>query len=461
MIKLRSYQKEALEAIYANENDKGRIVIPTGGGKTLVESYALRTFINKDGRNIHLVLAPRIALVNQLIKEYRDFIGQNFIAVAFHSGRHEPDYQKVRWVERATTSSDLIVSEAARAKRLGKDLVVFSTYHSVAKLLQFKFDTLIADESQYCVTEGYFEIIRSLDATRKLFFTATEKHTPTDTGRGLNNEEVFGKILFQIAPKDLIKSGYIVPPRLHIMSATAKNNTYSTINEVIEISKKQIELTSHMPVTKILFAMKGTADVQEIAENIGKLKAELPNFRIFTIVSNAKYGSMIDGVKFPRGNFMKELRETDHALIFHYDILSEGIDIDGITGVVLLRNMTHSKLLQTIGRAVRQYKANPALKKEAWVSVVSINGNEESSSHLTRVVKLIREGGFDINVEQVTFTDNDGWGIGEGDDIPDLVDMDRRNKAKAELEQILHNIEEANEIELISTVDVEELRGIF
>lgn len=194
MFDLREHQQSALDAIRDNDLDKGRIVIPTGGGKTCVEAYALRDIVNDTSGVMHVVFAPRIALVNQLIREYRQFIGQNYIALAFHSGRHEPDYEKVKWAERATTQTDVIADELKRAKKMGKDLVVFSTYASSEKLVQagFSFHTMIADESQYCVAENHFETVRDLKAGRKLFFTATEKHTDTDSGRGLNNESVFG-----------------------------------------------------------------------------------------------------------------------------------------------------------------------------------------------------------------------------------------------------------------------------
>lgn len=461
MYDLRQHQKDALSAITALGAGKGRIVIPTGGGKTLVEAYALRDIINKDARDIHVVLAPRIALVNQLIKEYRQFIGQNYIAIAFHSGKAEVDYQKVSWSERATTSTIVIDEEINRAKIAKKDLVIFSTYASVHKLTNYKFDTLIADESQYCVSENYFESVNEIDATTKLFFTATEKHTPTDNGRGLNNTNVFGEVLFSVTPKELIENKYIVAPRLHMLYAEAKSDKYTIIDEVSHISRAQTRLTEHLTVTKILFAMKGTDDVKTISENIDKVKSSVgEKFKIFTIVSNTKYGAMVDGKKLPRGDFLKELRESDNALIFHYDILSEGIDVDGITGVAILRNMPHSKLLQTIGRAVRIYKADPSAKKEAWVSVVAINKNDESIQNVGMTVSAIRNGGFEVNIEEVEYTDSDGYGISElSSELEPLVGPDTKAKALSTLEEVLHQIEHDERVEYFSTISKEELNN--
>jgi superfamily II DNA or RNA helicase len=459
MFKLRRHQSDALKSIDKMGGDKGRIVIPTGGGKTAVEAFALRDMINLDGREVHLVLAPRIALVNQLINEYRNYIGSNYLAVAFHSGKYEPDYTKVRWSETSTTLLSVVEDEYKRALSMDKDLVIFSTYASAHKLVNMKFDSLIADESQYLVAENFFETARDIDATKKLFFTATERHTESSVGRGLNNEEVFGPILYQVAPKTLIAKGYIVPPRLHVMAANERADTYTVMDEVVQIASKQIEMSTKespdLPVSKVLFAMSGTNDVKEVVENIKKIKAAIPGYTIFTIVSNTKYGAMVDGNKIARGDFLKVLRETDKALIFHYDILSEGIDIDGITGVAILRNMKHAKLLQTIGRAVRIYKANPEAKKFCWVSVTQINEDRESSDFVAKVALMIRNGGFEVNSETVEFTNAPNPGIADPEEIDPVTSPDAASIAMSKLEKLIHHVEKMSFIEDISTVTIE------
>lgn len=435
------HQAEALSAL-KNFKGLGRVIIPTGGGKTLIESYYLRDTINKSRKNrIHVVLAPRIVLVNQLIKEYRGYIGQKYIALAFHSGRAEVDFELVKWNEKSTTSTDVVKEDYARAIRMGKDLVIFSTYKSAHKLKRFPIETLICDESQYCVTEDYHETVKQLNANTKLFFTATERHTLPE-GRGLNNSNVFGDVLYQVSPKALIERGVIVAPRLHLMYAESADKVRSIIDEVKHVASKQIELTEkEMPVTKVLFAMRGTNDVKTIAENYDKIKEKYPDYSIFTIVSNAKYGAMVDGVKMGRGNFFHELRETDKALIFHYDILAEGIDIDGITGVAILRNLKKAKLLQTIGRAVRKYKADPDAKKQAWVSVTAINGDIENQLFIRDVITTLRDGGFDINNEEVAISDSMEFGIADDNSIDNAYEIERRKKANLFLDNVQHDIE--------------------
>lgn len=453
---LHQHQFEALEAIRGTKSDKVRVVIPTGGGKTLIESLVIRDRLNtKKGGKVHLVLAPRIVLVNQLIAEYRNEIGQDYLAIAFHSGQLELDYEKIQWEETSTTNIDVVTNHIARATRMKKDLVVFSTYASMHKLMNISFNTLIADESQYCVTEGYFEPIRDITADMKLFFTATERHTRHTNGRGLNNEEVFGEKIFQVSPRTLADRNIIVLPRLHVMSAESKDSTKTVVDEVIHLAKAQAALnsTSGMYVTKVLFAMEGTSDVESVATKHQKITTELPGYDIFTITS--KGGAKINGALYTtRNEWMKRLRESDNALIFHYDILAEGIDVDGITGVAILRNMKQSKLLQTIGRAVRTYKANPELKKHCWVSVTSINNDEESKQFVTDIVMQMRDGGFEIGAEMMDFTGLDGKGIKEDDGLADAYGNNKATLAQF----ILENVKHEAELDLINYMSDEEIK---
>lgn len=436
----------------------GRFVYPTGSGKTALQSFIMRDMINKDGIDIHLVLAPRIVLVNQLMKEYRGYIGSNYIALAFHSGRTETDFERVKWTEESTTDPNKIKEEAERAEKMGKDLVIFSTYHSAHRLLGYSFDSLIADESQYCVAENFFETVRDLRAGVKLFFTATEKHSMTGSQRGLNNTAVFGNIIAQECVSNIIAGGYLVRPRLHVVYGERSSQLNSFVDEAIQIAHFQdLETRKTMPFSKILFACKGTEDVKTIIEHIKRVKNAMPGHKVFTIVSNTKYGCMVDGVKMARGNFMKELRECDNALIFHYDILSEGIDIDGITGVAIMRNMNQAKLLQTIGRAVRIYKANPALKQQALVSVPVINDNDETQAFVQDMIIAMRDGGFEINAEQVLFTGNDGAGIHDDEDLDDQYELNKKKKAQTTVQNVFHDLEQAEWLTSIAEMSDEEL----
>lgn len=446
MINLHPHQTEAYttvtDAITAGGGfAKGRVVMPTGAGKTFVEAAIVEyQLANNSKTRIHVVLAPRILLANQLIEEFRKFSGLKYRVIAFHSGHYEPDDETIKWKEQNTTLVNEVEDAYKAAIKNDQDLVVFSTYHSCSKLAAINFDTMIADESQYCVTENFNDSIKLIDARVKLFFTATERFTASTKGRGLNNEGLYGKRLYYISPATLIQLGFIVPPRMHIMYGETRSEEDSIISEVVEIAKEQDNLTrGDLGFSKILFAMKGTDDVKTVEDNIAKVRVEMPLHDIFTITS--KNGAQINGVKIRREDFLKKLKDSENCLIFHYDILSEGIDVDGITGVALMRNLMLSKLLQTIGRAVRLYKPAPGLKKQAWISVAVLNGDEDDKERVKRYINAIRDGGHDISAEDVVET-------GLERHTPDEVGVDDAyNKPKSNfnnlfITEVFHEIEE-------------------
>ena len=66
---LRPHQSRALEAM--NGANKGKILIPTGGGKTLIAINHCRETLSQSTRNrVAVVVAPRILLATQLSEEF-------------------------------------------------------------------------------------------------------------------------------------------------------------------------------------------------------------------------------------------------------------------------------------------------------------------------------------------------------------------------------------------------------
>ena len=62
-----------------------------------------------------------------------------------------------------------------------------------------------------------------------------------------------------------------------------------------------------------------------------------------------------------RDNFLKELqslKDEEEAIVLHFDILSEGINVAGFTGIMFLSGLllTITKILQNIGRTTRLHE---------------------------------------------------------------------------------------------------------
>jgi superfamily II DNA or RNA helicase len=461
------FQRDAFNnvtnAIKQSPDDmRGRVVMPTGSGKTFTEALITDWQIKNNQKNgIHLVLAPRIMLGNQLLKEFRKFLGKNaFRAIAFHSGEHKAE-DGVKWKEQSTTRPSDVKEALSNAKILGQPLIVFSTYHSCHKLSEIEFDTIIADESQYCVAENFNASFKSLQGRARLSFTATEKTTASSNGFGLNNEELYGPRLYYIEPKELIAGGYIVPPRLHILHGDALDEGKSIISQIKEIAHEQIRMTTvNLKFAKVLFAMSGTDDVKTVNDNIRELREEFQGFDILTITSGT--GAQLNGVEMKRDKWMKELRDRENCLIFHYDILSEGIDVDGITGVAIMRNMGLAKLLQTIGRALRLYKPDPSLKPWALITVPALNGNDDDAERVGFFIRTLRNGGHDISVEDIIETKKNRH-QGDEEEMSDAFEGYKNNFSSLFIQEVFHEIEQDEfwfKIAEAETID-EELDVLF
>lgn len=431
------YQQEALNNFIRKRKEKrafkGRYIYPTGAGKTLIESLILNQQIDLCDGGSHLVVAPRIALLIQLMREYRELIGDRYIPIGLHSGSEEPEVDDSDWMRRTqknTTDQNIVKREIHNAQSMNKSVVVFSTYHSLHKLTpkfdDFSFDTMIADESQYCVSENYFDQVRDIDAKIKLFFTATERHYVKKDGtkveRSNDNETVFGKSLGSQTVRNLVKRGILVEPILHLMRGATRSgevNHDTLVAEARHIANEQRCLVSKNLHAKTLFACREAANVEIIVdlknnkENLKRLQRNVPDHTIFTIISKKPFGAMIDGEEVNRKTFLDRLKSCNgNALIFHYNILSEGIDVDGITGVAILRKMGDAKMMQTIGRCLRPYKKDPSLKPYAYVSVPIIEDDLRKSDHLNEIVRKILESGLEIDAEKVVISD-----IGKEDNI--------------------------------------------
>ena len=85
-MQLRPHQEKALEALA--RHSKGQVIVPTGGGKTLIAIQdAIREF-DKGWKTI-VVVAPRILLAEQLCSEFMEVIREKYKYVQVmhvHSG---------------------------------------------------------------------------------------------------------------------------------------------------------------------------------------------------------------------------------------------------------------------------------------------------------------------------------------------------------------------------------------
>ena len=65
---LRPHQKRAYYSM--SQASEGQIIVPTGGGKTMIMIADCKRFLNNNRNKTVVVVAPRILLANQLSEEF-------------------------------------------------------------------------------------------------------------------------------------------------------------------------------------------------------------------------------------------------------------------------------------------------------------------------------------------------------------------------------------------------------
>lgn len=403
---LRQHQSDALASIQsvidAGEG-KGRVVLPTGTGKTRIEVEAVCRIIEKnikDGKygGVHVVLSPRILLAYQQLDEFLKIMtkGGTFCdyMVVNSGGLNSKQYEEkllAMGVDNpeeieSTTRIDDISATMQTAKNTNKrPLVIFSTYHSVervktaSKNSAIEICSYILDEAQYCVTSGSFRDVLEYDSSFKFFFTATEKWTDDEEeGLGMNVESKFGKLLFTEKPRTLIERGEMASVAIHEVKVSddveiKKNEWDSMAKAVIDSFDKHREvLKKHsfepdtigpkmIVVCNKQFSLKGIMRSQ-VMKNY---KLARPNVKICALSSD--FGIEIEGISKPRANNrekefllakMRSWKPSDEAITFHVDMIGEGIDVPGITAIMPFRNFGKIKFLQNLGRGTRLIAAD-------------------------------------------------------------------------------------------------------
>ena len=138
-MQLRPHQLKAIEAM--TRHDKGQVIVPTGGGKTICMIEDAIEQFKSDRLKTIVVVAPRILLANQLCEEFLEFI-DNVDVLHVHSG--ETHHQ-------STTKSQVIEEWAWASK---KHQLIFTTYHSLHKIQDATAmlpDTVYFDEAHNAV----------------------------------------------------------------------------------------------------------------------------------------------------------------------------------------------------------------------------------------------------------------------------------------------------------------------
>ena len=290
----------------------------------------------------------------------------------------------------------------------------------------------------------------------------------------VDNKELFGEVIYSKLPIEMIYAGEILRPRMHLIdipvdeNLTDDNTLNMDVNAIISAFTQHRSVCNIAP--KILITTKGSEHQNDIVNHIRfqEFLSTRPNLKVFDITS--EYKPRINNIIVKRSEFFKQLRnmtDTDEAIILHIRILTEGIDVPGITGVMLMNNPTLSQFLQNLGRATRLHKIDRIklyagtmkpdelkkfVKPYAYVIVPKYGFlGAEINQGVRTMIQALRK--YDFNpIEHIIMADS--LGHVEPVELGSLLEKDKR--AQSILNEFVEMINEIEAEEIADELDMEE-----
>ena len=392
---LRPHQKDMLDAM--DSTQKGIIQCPTGGGKTFTMITNCRQHLQPT--KVVVVVAPQLLLSEQLFREFDkhltdiDFLWRQVSSEGklFQRNRRGLTFRPIPPAS-PTTIVEEIVESYDHSVRVGKPLILFTTYKSLSRIAASNIPVEVAyyDEAHNCVASDNFNAVKEMSgiAKNQYFFTATPRKGYGEVCMG--NEDIFGKIICTVDFNELIRQGVIVTPKLRLVQSTANtkggaelNLNVKTMMEVVEHS----ELGTSTP--KLLFCTQGTKSIGDILNSNFVGWAQSKGYKVLAI--DSKNQGYVDGKRnLNKGKFLTQLNAlgadaNQKLIVMHYSMLGEGIDVKAFTGVIFLRkSMGDIFATQSIGRVIRSAPG------KTHGNVVVVQHADDTDSVRSLIVDIIR-----------------------------------------------------------------------
>ena len=353
-MQLRPHQEQAIQSML--DHDKGQVIVPTGGGKTICMIMDAVKQLEDYGTVV--VVAPRILLAEQLCKEFMEIIDKKYNDVDVmhvHSGKIKGMFSTTNPLEIQGFVEQNLVNFFSRT-------IIFTTYHSLHRIEEsgIDVDTIYFDEAHNSVQKNFFPATDyfSQYAGRCYFFTATPKHSRSPEKAGMNWTEVYGGVICQVPAPKLVKQGYILPPKVKVYrSRILKKDELVADRD----NEQMIGAIDNLDKDKVLICAKSTRQIVALVSQTDFVQQLAIRGYSYMFIT-AKTGAMIDGEKVDRETFFNTLNEwgrTDKKfVVLHHSILSEGINVNGLEAVLFMRSMDYIGISQTIGRVIRKGDAD-------------------------------------------------------------------------------------------------------
>lgn len=340
---LRPYQKEAIDALdeYVMRNSNNPcIVIPTGGGKSLIMASIVARWRKRYPTFRCLVLAHRLELVQQNMEEFVSLSESNAIDAGIYSSA-----LNIRDTSSAVIFAS-IDSVYTRANEFGHiNCVIIDEAHRIPVSGDGKYRRFIAD-------------LRAINPRlRVVGFTATPYRL--DCGPVCHKDHTLNEIAFEVSIGELIDNGYLCPLRSKVsINAPDISNVKRlgnkgdfVLHELASICNKDEIVTD--AVSNALAMLRRDNRSHTIwfcidVEHAKAVQAEL--------MTHGEVASIVTGNTSAkeRNDIVTQFRNGDISHLCNCNCFTEGFNAKNVDSIVLLRpTMSKGLYIQMVGRGLR------------------------------------------------------------------------------------------------------------
>lgn len=364
-MKLRDYQErvnEQTKSFFRSTLERGQILSPVGSGKTVCFTVAIEEARKIGAKNI-VVVHPQLLLSEQQQERLQKDFTDDVQFASLHSGKR---YNKRSHQQIASLHPEDIEKSINNSSKMH---VTLTTYKSIHKLrtINTDFDLMVCDEAHNIMKARGDErkrILSGMVADKTLFYTATPR--VERDGDNQMPEEIFGKIIEAVKPREMIEKGYLVAPLLHLMEVESPKDEVDVVDLISRafVEQRDENKAWGLPYHQMLVATRG---IQRDNNQVDRRYREIQSYvrehcneevDVWTVSAAyvRKNGRIQSG---SRIEALAKLAESERsAVVCHYNTLSEGLDIDTLSGALIIRSMDGSTLVQTIGRPARPLKGD-------------------------------------------------------------------------------------------------------
>ncbi|MFF7543334.1 Helicase associated domain protein [Streptomyces canus] len=378
---MRPYQEEVHDAIVTGltNGNRGQLHAACGSGKTFMALRAVEELVPGDGMIV--VLAPSLALVAQILREWQDASMVEFRAMAVCSDEKVSDVP-VRTEDfevPVSTDPDVITSWLSGGGRR----VIFGTYMSAARVGEglrqagLEVDVLVCDEGHHLfgkrdatrrriVTDATF-----LPHRRRLVMTATPDVTGGQAEDALTwrNEELFGPVLFRYPFARGIAEGYLKDYRLVVLGisdAEARALLADTASDYVdgEIALRTVVAQAALAHSRNTYGTERAITfhprVQQAADFARTLPATIARLPAAKQPAGRVHATHISGAMdtAEREVIMARLAQPPAGgwtVVSNAQCLTEGVDVPAVDTIVFTHpSRSAAKVAQAVGRAMRR-----------------------------------------------------------------------------------------------------------